>query len=128
LPKSLTPDQLHTLARYGAQARLEEIRTEIVALQDLVGEAPARRTGRKAVSKRGRRKRGKLSAQGRANIIAAQKARWAKIKSEKSVTTADTAPTTQRATAAQLSADNVVRMIADHDCRNRPDISRPASF
>jgi len=99
LPKSLTPDQLHTLARYGAQARLEEIRTEIVALQDLVGEAPARRTGRKAVSKRGRRKRGKLSAQGRANIIAAQKARWAKLKAETVSSAADTSQAATTPTA-----------------------------
>ena len=98
MSNSLTPDQLHTLARYGAKARLEELRTEIAAMQALLGEAPSgRRSGRRAAEAKGsRRKRRKLSAQGRANIIAAQKARWAKLKSDKSATAADTAPATKR--------------------------------
>ena len=99
MPNSLNTDQLHALARYGAQARLDEIRTEIAAIEGLIGgQSPAGRPGRKAASKRiPRRKRRKLSAQGRANIIAAQKARWAKLKSEKASTAAaeDTAPATK---------------------------------
>ena len=106
MPNSLTTDQLHTLARYGAKARLEELRTEIAAMQAVLSEAPSRgRRTRKAAARPAkvggarRRKRGKLSAQGRANIIAAQKARWAKLKSEKASTAAgtaaDTAPTTK---------------------------------
>ena len=93
MPDSLTPDQLKTLARYGAKARLEEIRTEIAAIEGLIGgQSPAGRPGRKAARKRiPRRKRRKLSAQGRANIIAAQKARWAKLKSQKSSTAAGVA-------------------------------------
>ena len=101
MPNSLTPTQLRDLARIGAKARLEEIRTEIAVIQALLAEAPSgnRRTQKTARAAKGvvARKRGKLSAQGRANIIAAQKARWAKLKSEKASTAAaeDTAPATK---------------------------------
>ncbi len=40
------------------------------------GDAPAEKKGKK-------RRKGKMSAEGRARIIAAQKARWAKVKKEK---------------------------------------------
>ena len=93
MPNSLSPNQIRDLARYGAKTRLDEIRTEIAAMQALLAAAPStRRAGRKAASAgRPRRKRGKLSTQGRANIIAAQKARWAKLKSQEVAAAADTA-------------------------------------
>jgi hypothetical protein len=77
LPNTLSTAQLHQLARYGAQARLEELRAEIAALRALIGGAPASAQGSKP---RRRRRRGKLSAAGRAAIAAAQKARWAKAR------------------------------------------------
>jgi len=92
LPNSLTPNQLKTLARYGAQVRLAEIRTEIAAMEALLAEVPSEgAAGREQAPKaaRRRRRRGKLSPEGRANIIAAQKARWAKLKSQRSATSAD---------------------------------------
>ena len=82
MPNSLSSEQLHQLARLGARARLEELRREMSAIQSLVGEtSPGGRRGRP--TGRRRRRRGKLSAAGRARIAAAQRARWAKIKRAK---------------------------------------------
>lgn len=98
MPTSLSSDQPHQLARLGAQARLEELRTEMAAIEALIGERDhggarrGRRPGRPAgrESKRpGGRKRGKLSAAGRRAIAAAQRARWAKIKAAKGTSSAD---------------------------------------
>lgn len=72
MPNNLSSDQLRQLARLGAQARLEELRTEMAAIQALIGEG-----GRAGA------RRGKLSAAGRRAIAAAQRARWAKIKAAK---------------------------------------------
>jgi hypothetical protein len=62
-------------AKAGAQARITQLREELAALQAAFGSVTV-----KAAAK-GRRKRSKLSAAGRANIVAAQKARWAAKKS-----------------------------------------------
>ena len=84
---ALSREQFHTLARLGAKTRLEELRTEIAAVQALMDGGDANRgrrgrRGRPAGPKR-RRRRGKLSAAGRAAISRAQKARWAKIRERK---------------------------------------------
>lgn len=83
LRDALSSDQLRQLARYGAPARLEEIRHEIVSIKALLDGAEQERRIKRAARKNGpvaRRKRSKLSAAGRAAIAAAQRARWAKLK------------------------------------------------
>jgi hypothetical protein len=77
LARSLSSDQMRTLAREGARVRLHELRTEIAALETLMrdgGAGSARRPAR-----RGRPRR-QLSDAGRAAIAAGQKARWQKVK------------------------------------------------
>ena len=69
----------------------------MAAMQAVLGDAPSngrrrRKAANRAVTAPTRRRRRKLSAQGRANIIAAQKALWAKLKAEKASTAADHAP------------------------------------
>jgi hypothetical protein len=83
LPNSLSADQVRQLARRGAEVRLQELQSEIAGLQGLLGTDSAgspRGRRRRATAKRRRARRGQLSAEGRAAIAAAQKARWAKIK------------------------------------------------
>jgi hypothetical protein len=99
--QSLSTDQLHRLAAYGARARVEELRAEIAAITEAFpdlarGGVPGRRRrGRRRAAaaanpaatsngRRRRRRRGKLSAAGRAAISAAQKRRWAAIRKKKS--------------------------------------------
>jgi hypothetical protein len=88
LPNALSSDQMRSLARLGAQARLEQIKAEIAGLTALIGEGGGGRgagRSRTAPSTPARgRKRGKLSAAARARIAAAQRARWAKVKAAKS--------------------------------------------
>ena len=91
-------DQLRSLARLGAQARLREIADEVASIHRAFpglrssGRAPSAQSRPSAeppapaaakTPGRRRRRRGKLSAAGRARIIAAQKARWAKVRAEK---------------------------------------------
>jgi hypothetical protein len=57
------------------QHELRRIETAIQAMKSLNGATPA---------KPGRRRRGRISAAGRRRIAAAQRARWAKIRSGKS--------------------------------------------
>jgi hypothetical protein len=72
-------DQLRTLAREGARVRLQELRTEIAALETLMRDGGAAARG-VAQPTRLRRRRRHLSAAGRAAIAAGQKARWQKAK------------------------------------------------
>ncbi len=70
--------------------KIEELQAELAAI--LGGSAPAKKLGRPAkvasaaavaaapAEAKPRKKRRKMSAEGLANIIAAQKARWAKVK------------------------------------------------
>ena len=82
LATALSSDQLHQLARHGAMARLEEIKTEIASIEAFIrgGGTASTDGGRRAPGRPARRTRRTLSAAGRAAIAAAQKARWAKIK------------------------------------------------
>ena len=81
-------DQLRQAVKIADQ--IQRLEAQLAAILG-GGSAPEakRRGGRPrkqpaaAPAKGKRRKRGKLSAAGRANIIAAQKARWAKIKAKK---------------------------------------------
>ena len=80
-------DQLRQAVQIADQ--IEKLEAQLAAI--LGGSAPAakRQVGRppkqpaEAKVKATRKKRGKMSAAGRANIVAAQKARWAKIKAKK---------------------------------------------
>lgn len=73
------------LARKGAIQRYQELKAELAALVKTfpnLGSAVSPSMPDDG-AKRGRRKRGKLSAAGRKAIAAAQKARWAAIKAKK---------------------------------------------
>ena len=54
----------------------------------------------KAAPTSGKRKKGKMSAEGRARIVAAQKARWAKIRSGAKAPAASKAPAKKKRTMA----------------------------
>ena len=81
-------DQLRQAVQIADQ--IQQLEAQLAAILG-GGSAPAakRQVGRprkqpaEAKAKAPRRKRGKMSAAGRANIVAAQKARWAKIKAKK---------------------------------------------
>jgi hypothetical protein len=97
---------LMNLARVGAKARIQELETEIseirAAFPGLDGsEDSGEVKPKKALT---RRKRGKLSAAGRRAIAAAQRARWAKIKAEKS------GPTKRKGMSAAAKKAVSVRM------------------
>ena len=72
---TLDRKMLLTLARAGADARIRELENEIAAIRKTFGMRGSARRARG-----GRRKRGKLSAAGRRAIVAAQKARWAAVR------------------------------------------------
>jgi hypothetical protein len=61
-------------ARAAAAARLAELQTEMRAIQKVFPDLDALATPRK---------RGRMSAEGRAKIAAAQRKRWAKVRAEK---------------------------------------------
>ena|SRR5579862_3917196 len=79
---SLSKSQLDQLAQLGARARLEQLQAEVAALKRLLGSGSTSAASSETHAPR-RRRRGTISAAGRAAISAAQKARWAKIKSGK---------------------------------------------
>jgi len=76
---SLSRTQLDQLAQLGAQARIQELQNEVSALKRLLGGGAMSAASSETHAPR-RRRRGKLSAAGRAAISAAQKARWAALK------------------------------------------------
>jgi hypothetical protein len=78
LAKGLSRQELLAYAKAGAQARLIELRRELTGIESMFGGGSV--AVKPAVATR-TRKRSKLSAAGRANIVAAQKARWAAQKS-----------------------------------------------
>ncbi|HKB13900.1 MAG TPA: hypothetical protein VKD69_24720 [Vicinamibacterales bacterium] len=86
---------MQDLARAGAQMRLQELRAEIAALERLLRGSGGATPSRGAAPRRRARRRGQLSAAGRAAIVAAQKARWAKTKAQKS----NAAPASERSTS-----------------------------
>jgi hypothetical protein len=73
-------------ARTGAQTRMEQLRAELAALETAFGAGKGRgRRGNAAAASTGAAapKKRKMSAAGRARIVAAAKARWAKWRKEK---------------------------------------------
>ena len=79
------------------------IAEEIAALEKelaaiLHGKSASAAPAAKAPSASPRRKKGKMSAEGRARIVAAQKARWAKIKSGAKAPVAVKAPARKKRT------------------------------
>jgi hypothetical protein len=87
----LSIEQLTNLARRGAVAVVETLEAEMAAIRNTFPEIFGRTTGGSAAVGRGRvrrgRRRGSLSAAGRAAIAAAQKARWAKVKNDGTAST-----------------------------------------
>jgi hypothetical protein len=81
LVNSLSTDQMKALAREGARVRLQELEAEVAALERLLRDSGAATRPRERAARTRTRRRGQLSAAGRAAIAAAQKARWAKVKS-----------------------------------------------
>ena len=77
MAKGFSRQELLAYAKAGAQKRLEELQRERAELQRTFGLGGPRKSGMAATP----RKQSKLSAAGRANIVAAQKARWAAQKS-----------------------------------------------
>src|SRR2546430_4194001 len=79
----MSANQVKDLARRGARVRLEELRGEIARVEwflDGNRGTSARRPQTGVKRQAQSRRRGQLSAAGRAAIVAAQKARWGKIK------------------------------------------------
>ncbi len=67
-------------AQQRLKSELQRVETALNALSGLGGRGPGRPPGGKG------RRRGKMSAAGRARIAAAQRARWAKIRAQKRAT------------------------------------------
>jgi hypothetical protein len=86
LPTALSSEQLHSLAAHGAKARLLELASEMAAISaafpDLAGAAEKRSRSRSRGPARLKRKRSKISAEGRRRIAEAQRKRWAALKSD----------------------------------------------
>ena len=84
LPTTLSSEHLRSLAAHGAKARLLELESEVAAISaafpDLAGAAEERSRSRGPA--RLKRKRSKISAEGRRRIAEAQRKRWAALKSE----------------------------------------------
>jgi len=83
---------MRALAVEGARVRLEELRTEIALLEQLVRDSGAGSGGRRPRARRRTGKRGQLSPAGRAAIVAAQKARWAKVNAPTAADASSAAP------------------------------------
>jgi hypothetical protein len=84
LPRALSSEQLRNLAAHGAKTRLLELELEMGAIRaafpDLVGATKKRSRSRNPA--RVKRKRSKISVEGRRRIAEAQRKRWAALKSE----------------------------------------------
>jgi hypothetical protein len=82
MASSLKSEQLRTLARLGARARIEQLQQEIAEIQKAFGPIVS---GGRASAQPGRpaRQRRRLSADARKRISDAQKKRWAKARAGK---------------------------------------------
>jgi hypothetical protein len=108
---NLTPQQLRQAA---------DLKEEIGALENQLnqlvgGSSPAK----PAAAKPAPRKKGGMSAEGKARIIAAQKARWAKIKAAKSAAKSAVKPAAKPAPKKKggMSAEGKARIIAAQKAR-----------
>jgi hypothetical protein len=83
----MTEAKLSELARFGAAARIKELRTEIADLQRILIHPPSTASAAVLSASSGSspqpRKRWNMSAAARKKISEAQKARWAKQKATK---------------------------------------------
>jgi hypothetical protein len=84
LPTALSSEQLRSLAAHGARALLLELESEMAAIRaafpDLAGVVEKRNRSRGPA--RLKKKRSKISDEGRRRIAEAQRRRWAALKSE----------------------------------------------
>jgi hypothetical protein len=68
-------------ALVGYQQHLEQIEAKMAELRRMLGEKPAAApVAKRAVKAASGKQRHRMSAEGRARIAAAQRARWAKVK------------------------------------------------
>ena len=82
MARGLSRQELFSLARAGAEARIAELQAQIDAIRSTF-TGRGRGVGRRATAAGKPRKRRKMSKEGRAKIAAAAKARWAKWRKEK---------------------------------------------
>src|SRR5437868_13706101 len=94
--------------------QIQKLEAELKSLLD-GGWASSGKTAGDVVAAKGRKKKGGMSAAGRAKIAAAQKARWAKVRGEKteSVATEPKAKKKKR----KMSAEGRARIIAADKAR-----------
>jgi len=86
LAKGLSRNDLLAYARQGAEARIEQLRTELAALEAAFGTGRSggqRGRGPSAANAQGAPKARKMSAAGRKRIADAARKRWAKWRAEK---------------------------------------------
>jgi uncharacterized protein (UPF0335 family) len=104
----LSLQRLTDLARRGAVSAVETLEAEVAAIKKAFPDIFGRTNGRGMVTANRRtrrsRRRGTLSAAGRAAIAAAQKARWAKIKNRRSASGGTTAARTSQRRHAMSAA------------------------
>ena len=85
MAKALSRQELLSYARAGAQARIDQLRAELAALEAAFGGG----RGRSAAAAAGRRtsggtgKKRRMSAEGRKRIADAARRRWAKWRADK---------------------------------------------
>ena len=80
--KNIANTELLAAALVGYQHQLDETQSKIAEIRHKLGIGPVARSAKPAVPV-ARRKKGRMSAEGRARIAAAQRARWAKVKKAK---------------------------------------------
>jgi hypothetical protein len=81
LAKALSRQELLSYARAGAQARIDQLRAELAALEAAFGGRGRRAAGGKRGGGGGGKKR-RMSAEGRKRIADAARRRWAKWRAE----------------------------------------------
>ena len=67
-------------ALVGYQQHLQQIEAKMAELRGMLGQGPAAAPAAKRAPKAARKQKHRMSAEGRARIAAAQRARWAKVK------------------------------------------------
>jgi len=84
LPRpSISQKELLHYARAGAEARIQELRAELAALEKAFGKGSGRRAGAASGRAAKGRRKGTMSAEGRQRIAEAARKRWAKWRAEK---------------------------------------------
>lgn len=89
--ENLTASQLRNAA--DLQEKIQKLQTELAGILGAEASAPAKTPGKRGP------KKGGMSAEGRAKIAAAQKARWAKVNAEKGKS-----PKTEKLVKRKMSA------------------------